>query len=216
MQAALPADLAALDFYTAPQDKVPAGIDGEADSVVSAGVCLGELRDNLSQWDGFIVACFSHHSLTGALRELTTAPVISILEAPLLLAASIGARVGILTTGNRWVPLLEHGIHTLHLDGLCKAGVVASGMSAEDLHNLPHKEVLDRLEKLAREELQEKRQADVIVLGCAGMTGLEDAIRKSCQKGMVVLDPVRCGLELCTSLLRMGVGTSKLGMYAPA
>lgn len=52
MQSALPTDLAALDFYTAPADLVPAGIDGEADSVVSAGICLGELRSELDKWDG--------------------------------------------------------------------------------------------------------------------------------------------------------------------
>lgn len=141
---------------------------------------------------------------------------MSILESPLLFASTLGSRVGILTTSPRWEPLLTHDISALHLSAQNAAGVVSSGLSVLDLEDLPREQVMDRLCEVARVELQDRRGADVIVLGCAGMVGLERAVREACQPGMVVLDPVRCALEMCLSLLRMGGKTSKLGIYAPA
>jgi len=164
----------------------------------------------------FVVACFSAHPLTAALRELTDAPVMSILESPLLYASTLGSRVGILTTSPRWEPLLMHDIASLHLTAQNAAGVASSGLSVLDLEDLPREKVIMRLCEVAVEELQERRGADVIVLGCAGMVGLQGAIRAACAPGMVVLDPVRCALEMCVSLVRMGGKTSKLGIYAPA
>lgn len=163
-----------------------------------------------------MVACFSAHPLTNALRELTSAPVMSILEAPLLYASTLGSRVGILTTSPRWEPLLNHDVASLHLTGQNAAGVVSSGLKVLDLESLPREQVMRRLCDKAREELQDRRQADVIVLGCAGMVGLDTAIREACRPGMVVLDPVRCALEMCVSLIRIGGKTSKIGIYATA
>ena len=50
MQATLPADAANLDFYTAP-DTVPKGLNGSADCVISAGICLQEVKPALERWD---------------------------------------------------------------------------------------------------------------------------------------------------------------------
>jgi len=164
----------------------------------------------------FVVACFSAHPLVNALRELTSAPVYGILEAPLLFASTLGASIGILTTSPRWVPLLTHDVHSLHLSSLNSCGVVSSGLSVLDLENLPRDQVIRRLSEVARVELDERRGCDVIILGCAGMVGLEEYIKDACTPGITVLDPVRCAVELCGGAVRMGVRTSKAGIYAPA
>lgn len=162
----------------------------------------------------FVVACFSAHPLVPALRELTPAPVMSILEASLLMASSLGSRVGILTTSPRWEPLLEQGIAGMGLEKKNLAGVVSSGLSVLDLEELPRSSVIKVLCTAAADVLQDGRGADVIVLGCAGMAGLEAAIAEACQPGMVVLDPVQCGVQMCLALMRMGARTSKIGIYA--
>jgi allantoin racemase len=164
----------------------------------------------------FVVACFSAHPLVNGLRELTSAPVHGILEAPLLFASTLGSAVGILTTSPRWVPLLKHDVHSLHLSSLNTCGIVSSGLSVLDLENLPREQVIRRLSEVAKIELDQARGCDVIVLGCAGMVGLEQIIRDACTPGMTVLDPVRCAVELCGGAVRMGVRTSKAGIYAPA
>ena len=164
----------------------------------------------------FVVACFSAHPLVPALRELTSSPVHGILEAPLLFASTLGSAIGILTTSPRWVPLLKHDVHSLNLSSLNSCGVVSSGLSVLDLEHLPRDQVVGRLSEVAKHELDEKRGCDVIILGCAGMVGLEQVIKEACTPGMTVLDPVRCAVELCAGAIRMGARTSKAGIYAPA
>ncbi|CAK9784649.1 hypothetical protein CC85DRAFT_282922 [Cutaneotrichosporon oleaginosum] len=205
-----------LDFYTAPAAHAPASIESATDEIVSAAACLSELRAHVDKWDGFVVACFSAHPLVPALRELSAAPAVGILEASLLMGSTLGGRVGILTTSPRWEPLLEGEIAALGLAGKNAAGVVSSGLAVLDLEELPRASVIKVLCTAAADVLQDRRGADVIVLGCAGMAGLEDAVGEACQPGLVVLDPVRCGLEMCLGLIRMGARTSKVGLYAPA
>ena len=150
-----------------------------------------------------------------ALREVTSIPIISILEAPLLLAASIGSRTGIITTSRRWELLLAREVASVGMSHLNTAGVVSSGFSTSELHDLPHEQVKTTLGAVSKERLVQDpaKAADVIVLGCAGMAGLEDAIRAECGDGVVVLDPVRCGLELAVTLCRLRAKTAKAGLY---
>lgn len=211
-----------LDYFTASPASAPLSIEGMYDSVVSAAACLVELEPCLEEYDGvciycltqFVVACFSAHPLCHVLREKTTAPVMSILSAPLLLASTLGGKISILTTSPRWVPLLEHDVQSLGLSSLCHR-IASSGLRVLELESLPRKQVLQTLGRIAREDLVEREGSDVIVLGCAGMAGLEEAVREQCGPGVVVLDPVRCGVEMCVAAWRLGASTAKAGLYAP-
>lgn len=160
----------------------------------------------------FVVACFSAHPLVPILREVCSSPVVSILEAPLLLASNLGGRVGIITTSRRWEFLLARDVAAVGLASLNAAGVVSSGMLTSELHDLPLAQVRQTLGQVALDRLVNQRQADVIILGCAGMAGLEDAIQDACQ-GVTVLDPVKCGLEIAIGLVNIKAKTSKTGIY---
>lgn len=85
-------------------------------------------------------------------------------------------------------------------------------MLTSELHDLPIEQVRTTLGQVALERLVRQRQADVIILGCAGMAGLEDAIRDACD-GVTVLDPVKCGLEIAIGLVNIKAKTSKTGIY---
>ena len=162
----------------------------------------------------YVIACFSAHPLVPAIRELSPSPAVGILEAPILLASQISSAVGILTTSPRWVPILTHDLHILHLSSACSAGVVSSGMKVLDLETLPREQVVGTLCSMAKEELVERRGASAIVLGCAGMVGLKGEVERACGQGVRVVDPVECGVEVCKGLVRLGLKTSKVGMYA--
>ncbi|WOO82864.1 putative protein [Vanrija pseudolonga] len=201
-------------FYTAPAS-APASIESMGDGIVTAAACMEELRPDLAHYHGFVVACFSNHPLTHALREEVSYPVVSILEAPLLMGAQLGAHVGILTTSPRWESLLAHDVATLGLSGKNTAGVVSSGFSVLDLEQKSPTEVGDRLVQIALDEFYTKRKTDVLVLGCAGMVGFVDQLRDKVPAGeMVVLEPVRCAFEMCVALVRSRARTSKGGVYA--
>jgi allantoin racemase len=59
----------------------------------------------------------------------------------------------------------------------------------------------------------EEDMAEVIVLGCAGMAGLDK--RLSAQIGAPILDGVVCALIIATGLVKYGVSTSKIRRYNP-
>ena len=54
--------------------------------------------------------------------------------------------------------------------------------------------------------------AEVIVLGCAGLAGLDKRLEK--RLGAPVLDGVVCALIIAVGLAKYGAGISKIGRYA--
>ncbi|KAJ9123785.1 hypothetical protein QFC24_003559 [Naganishia onofrii] len=150
------------------------------------------------------------------LRELTTIPIVGIMEAGILFGSQVGGNVGVVTTDKRWEPLLEHEIEgELGLKRQCSAGVISSGLSVLELETLPKEEVYEALCKAARKMVHE-READAILLGCAGMVGLNQVIQEAVGPEVTVLDPVVCAAEMCISLARMKLRTAKKGRYEAA
>ena len=70
----------------------------------------------------------------------------------------------------------------------------------------------DLFMELSRRAVEEDG-AEVIVLGCAGLSGMDRKIQDAL--GVPVLDGVVCALILATGFARYGVGTSKVLGYNP-
>lgn len=202
-----------LSFLTAPSSS-PTSITSVTSSVQSAAAALPAVQSHIAQHriDGILIACFSAHPLVPMLRELTTIPTVGIMQSAILFASQIGGCPGVVTTDQRWEPLLTHEIRAEGLDHLCGAGVISSGLAVLDLETLPRAEVLKALADMSK-YIVEHRGADVIVLGCAGMVGLDAAIKDAVGNGVEVVDPVRCGLEMALGLARMRCRTAKRGVY---
>ncbi len=64
----------------------------------------------------------------------------------------------------------------------------------------------------ARLAIEEDR-AEVIVLGCAAMTGLDKPLQK--KLGVPVLDGIVCALIIASGLVQYGVSISKIRRYNP-
>ena len=79
----------------------------------------------------------------------------------------------------------------------------------EDVPDEEEGELFLELARLAVEE----DLAEVIVLGCAGLTGMDKAIQE--KLGVPVLDGVVSALIIATGLVRYGVATSKALGYNP-
>lgn len=208
--------------YTAPSG--PPSINNENDAEASAGIVLSDLETELSQYDAFLVACYSVHPLVGMLRVRLASHqhVTGIFEASISTALSLlplGFRekrsmFGIVSTGTHWENALSEGVKMfLGLDesrscGKFK-GVETTGLSAIELHTAPPEEVRRKMME-ATKRLVKKRDVKVICLGCAGMVGLdgvvEDALVEELgeeeARNVHVLDGVRAGLGLLEGLLR--------------
>lgn len=188
----------------------PESIEGQFDEVVSAYWTLEAVLAHPGSVDGCLVACYSHHPVTGALREALAAPVIGIMEASILTALTLGHRFGIVTTSARWRPMLEEGLSTLGFADRC-AGVRSTGLAVLDLEHLPEEQVIERVCDEARAAVESDR-AEVICLGCAGMAGLEEAV--SAATRVPVVDGVRAGIALLIGLAEGGMTTSARLLYS--
>ena len=209
------------EFFTGPASSPPS-IDDEETALQSTRACLPMLLPRLSNFSAFLVACYSDHPLVEELRKHTNAPVTGILEASIvqaLLVTPPNGKFGIVTTGKQWEHLLSRAVLKfigLPLDPandngpVCTsskfAGVGTSGLGVLELHSRDAGEVKAILGSVAR-ELVEKRGAGIICLGCAGMSGMKEAILSGVEGPGVpirVVDGVLAGVAFLNSLLAQG------------
>lgn len=205
----LPSDIQ-VDGFTSPQP-APTAIEGSLDAVLSTAAAVRAIIPIAGQYDAFLVACYSEHPLIKALREELTAPVVGIMEASLFAARTLGGRFGIVVTSSRSAVLHTDSIRHYGYEGL-SVGVESCGLGVLGLERKGEQEVLDAMCGAARKLVQ--RGADVITLGCAGMTKLKEAVEEAVGPEIQVVDGVVAGVHHLIGLLRMGGRTAKRGVYA--
>ncbi|KAK8004776.1 Hydantoin racemase [Apiospora arundinis] len=219
--------------FTAPEPS-PASINNDEDLGLSTSVAWDYLRLNKpEQWDGILVACFSVHPLV---RNIATCvprmpmPATGIFEASVLAAMSLTdrnrkERWGIVTTGKFWEEHLSQGV-AMELTGDSSApfgphspfaGVESTGLNASDFHHGVDPAVVTKKIKEATKRLlakgTERSRVTCIVMGCAGMAGLEETIRSAASEGygekfaneeLHVVDGVRAGLMQIDQMIKNG------------
>lgn len=207
--------------YTAPYP-APTAIESTTDAIMSTEAVLRDLAkyaatngETVQNFDGMIVACFSRHPLVDALRESYDVPIIGIMEASLYVARMLGGRFGIVATGARSKITQDDQVAAYGLSHFY-VGSEATHLGVLELESRPREEVAKRMANAARSLVA--KGADTILLGCAGMTDMvraaKDGVRDEDGRRTVnVIDAVEAGLMMMTSLVSMGIPTSKKGMY---
>lgn len=180
------------------------------DDLVSTG--------KLDNYDGVLVACYSVHPLVEKLSRqfhgylaVTGIFEASILTATALLphsstASYLSSKWGVVTTGEFWEQHLSQGVkgylgQSEQSENVKFGGVTSSGLTAGDFHHISPAEVRLKLEQ-ATKRLLKSGDVRCVVMGCAGMAGLEDIIRNSAtdvygkEKGsqIFVVDGVKAGI----------------------
>jgi len=173
----------------------PKFIETYQDEAGAAPGMIRLVRENEKSCDAFIVACHCDPNLD-FLKEITDKPVVGIGEASMKIASMLGDIFSVISSTGHSVPNKKALVRKYHL-----REALASVRVAEDGDYL----------KAARAAVKEDG-AEVIVLGCAGMTGLDK--RLQARLGVPVLDGVVCGLMIASGLARGGVSTSKVRRYA--
>lgn len=185
-----------------PTPGAPPFIQAYQDQIQAAPGMLGLVREHEGDWDAFVVACHSDPHLD-ALREVTRRPVVGIGEASLRLASMLGHRFSVLVTDPRSVPAKEDLLRKYHLETSC-VSVRPAGPPGHDQE--------ERYLAAGRAAI-EQDGAEVIVLGCAGLTGLDR--RLQARLGAPVLDGVVCALIVASGLVRHGIAHSRLRRWSP-
>lgn len=157
--------------------------------------------------DAYVIACFGDTGRDAA-RDLVDVPVVGMTEAALMNAALLAYRFAVVTLPVRTVAMSDRVVRHLGLEHRCIVRGV--DLSVGDLHQqaAPVEEVMvtASLRAVAQDG------AEAIVLGCAGLSGVAEAIRDAC--GVPVIDGVAAGVGLAESLVRQGLGTSPVGTHA--
>ncbi|MFX0014377.1 MAG: aspartate/glutamate racemase family protein [Promethearchaeota archaeon] len=181
----------------------PKFIETYEDELKAAQGMIQLIREN-PVYDAFIVACHDDPHLD-VLKEITNKPVVGIGEASMKIASMLGHKFSVVSTSKHSIPIKEGLVRKYHLQD-----VLASVRAPEeDMLNLNEEEKYLAIAKLAIE----KDMAEVIVLGCAGMTGLDKHLQE--ELDVPVLDGVICALIISMGLLKYGVTTSKIRRFNP-
>ncbi|WP_431299229.1 aspartate/glutamate racemase family protein [Tabrizicola sp. BL-A-41-H6] len=173
-------------------DEGPKGIETQAhvDGVVMPLLRRAEALE--TEASAFVVACFSDPGLA-ALREQSRRPVLGIAESAILTAMTLGQRFGILSILWKSVPRHMRMLGAMGVKDRCAADLPLE-LGVADL--------TDRARTFARlrevgTTLCKTHGAEVLILGCAGMTSyraeLSDAL------GSPVVEP-------CEAAAAMAIG----------
>lgn len=187
----------------------PESCEGNFESYFAALAVMNEVVQYDGPYDAVVQAGFGEHGREG-LQELLTVPVVDITEAAGHVASLLGHRYSVVTTLDRAVPLIEDRLLLAGLDRRC-ASVRSSGLSVLELEEDPDRAVKAIVAEAERAVTED--HAEVVVLGCGGMAGLDEAVRQA--TGVPVVDGVAAAVALAEGLVGLGLSTSKVRTYAP-
>lgn len=187
----------------------PRSIESVYDELLSASPCLELIISNRDHYDGFVIACYGHHPVITAAREILDQPVIGIMEASLYLACLVGQKFSIITSEERAISMFEDGVKLLGLHVRC-ASIRSTNTAVLGLVGQNKNDVEDLILTESRKAV-ELDGAEVISLGCAGMAGLDQRISR--ELGVPVVDGVAAAVKLLEGLIGCGVQTSKRRAY---
>lgn len=175
----------------------PPGIQSQQD-VESVTLPLARLAKSLeAEASAFVIACFSDPGLH-VVREAVKRPVLGIAECGVLTALTMGHAFGVIAILDTSIP--RH----LRLWG---AMGVTDRLAGERAIGLTVAELADRERTLARmietgKWLRDERQANTIVMGCAGMAVFREPLQQAL--GIPVIEPTQAATTMALGRVRLG------------
>lgn len=223
-------------MHTAPPNSgTPSSINDDDDIQASTKAVWAYLSKNqiLEHYNGVLIACYSSHSLVDIIAaQHPDILVTGIFEASIaatlpLLRRKNGATSGghdggggwgIVTTGQYWESHLTSAVKEFLGQSEDAAsnnkwfrGVFTTGLNAGDFHGpgVSPATIRDKLSD-ATSRLLRTGGVDCVIMGCAGMAGLEQIIREACveeygedgAKSVFIVDPVRAGVGVLEGMVR--------------
>jgi len=174
----------------------PPGIETQrhADQVIDPLCELIAREDNAS--DAFVIACFGDPGLHSA-RDVTAKPVFGIAQSAYLHALGIGERFGVIAILPASVVRQRRFVRQLGLDKHYAASLpVGLGVTA-----LGGEETAARMVEVGA-ELVNEHDADVLILGCAGMAGYRQQVEDAL--GVPTVEPCQAAAARALASVRFG------------
>jgi len=187
----------------------PASIESHYDEALAVPGLLEQVAiGERGGADGYVIACFGDPGLDAA-RELASGPVVGIAEAAMHTASFLGRGFSVVTTlgrtrGRAWELAARYG-----MSSFCR-NVRACEIPVLDL-DIPGSQAREVILQECKRAVEDD-EAEVLVLGCAGMADLCSYL--SAQVGVPVVDGVAAATRTVESLVALGLSTSTRSEYA--
>lgn len=172
---------------TLPQGPPAIETDEHVAAVVEP-VC-GYFRDHEASSGAFVIACFSDPGLQKA-RAASVRPVFGMAECGLLTALAHGRRFGVISILETSLARHLRYIRALGIDSRL-AGDLPLGLGVLELQD--HAVALERMVAVGS-RLRDEHDADVIVMGCAGMAALRAPLEEKLH--VPVIEPVQAAVSM--------------------
>lgn len=183
----------------------PASIESRYDEALAGPDIIKRITE--AEADGVnavVVNCFGDPSVrTG--RELVSIPVTGPCESSMLVAASLCDRFSVISVVKNIIPLIRDNAEIYGVSNKL-ASVRVTGIPVLDLQK-------DR-DTTSHALVEEGRKAieldgaEVLILGCTGMTGIAERITK--EIGVPVVDPLPTAIKFAETLVSLRLSHSKL------
>ncbi len=186
----------------------PVAIESGYEAALVAPKVVEEVRRAESEGvSGVVVSCFYDPGVIAA-REVTTMPVIGIMEAGLTIAAATALRYGILTTTSADYSSMWKMASLMYPGRL----VSYQDMDVPVLMLTDTEKILQKAREKAKNMVVQDR-ADAIVLGCGGIIGLEEKLQHDI--GVPVIAPLKAAVKLIELFSALGISHSKRSYPEP-
>jgi allantoin racemase len=186
----------------------PVSIEGHYDEAYCVPGLLCEAKKGAAEGaDALVIACFDDPGLE-ACREVLDIPVIGICEAAMAAASMVGHGFSVVTTLPRAVPIIEALAFKYGFERQCRK------VRSAEIPVLALEEKGGGAAAKVREEVLaaiEHDHAEAVLLGCAGMTDLADALTK--ETGVPVIDGVAAAVKFAEAMVGLGIKTCKRRAY---
>ncbi|TID23250.1 hypothetical protein CANINC_003182 [Pichia inconspicua] len=204
-----------VSYYTASDTSyppAPPSINNQDDAVISSEAVIADLQKNypvhLTEFDGYLIACYSDHPLVYKLRDIVSekAVVMGIFQASMLYALQHSTPTGkaaILTSNNEWRPILDMAISNFcgYEDDVFPhykfERTHAAGVPVLELHSPKSYSIIQR-----RVDFMTMFGIKVILLGCAGLSCWTKQLKHDFPNVKFV-DSVTVGIELLISFINI-------------
>lgn len=196
-----------VEVVTVCPSRGPVSIESYYDEYLAIPHVLAEVQKDEADFDGFVLACWGDPGID-AVREMTAKPVVGIAEASMYAANAIAPRWSVVTTLRRSHHMVEAIVKKTGLLDRC-ASIRCVDLPVLACESDPLA-IVEGLERISRMALQEDG-AEAIVLGCAGMGGLDRELGD--RLGVPCVDPVAAGVRFAEMLVAMKLQTSKWLTY---
>jgi len=190
-----------LKIHVVPTPGANSFIGTYKDIIQSAPGMVKIIQTEERYYDGFLIACGLDPNID-LMKEVSGKPVVGIAESSMKIATMLGNRFGIIQVSKASIPRKEELIKKYELHKL--------GVAIAPEKGSLHFRNYNQIKEVAVQAI-EKYSVEVIVLSCAGMSGLDE--RLSQELNIPVLDGIKCGLSILTGLIKNGYSISKIGKF---